>query len=364
MNNHYRNCLEINLTRLKSNFMALQQATSPLEVMAVLKAGAYGLGARRIAEALIDAGAQRLAVADLHEALELKTHAVPILILGDLIPEEVPVAITEGFELPVGSFEKAELISSYALEQDRRVKIHLVIDTGMGRLGIPLNQALEEIKRMKALPNLEFSGIYSHFPVAYTDRDFSMSQIAGFKQLLIDLEDESLKFEWIHIANSDGIQNISEACMKPFNLVRTGLNLYGCFDLEGERRIDLEEILTLKSRLVRVRTLAAGTTLGYGRSYELREDQRVGTVAIGYADGFPMSEEAGVLVNGKFCKVLGRVSMDYITIDLSEVEDACSGDEVLCLGEGISVADWAKWKGTLTYEIICSLGKRVKRLYK
>ena len=231
MNKHYRNHLEINLTRLKSNFVALSQAMAPLQVMAVLKADAYGLGARKIAEALIEAGAHRLAVADLHEALELKTHAVPILILGDLIPEEVPYAIAEGFELPVGSFEKAELISKHALEQDRKVKIHLVIDTGMGRLGIPLEQALSEIKCMRELPNLELSGIYSHFPVAYTDREFSLTQIESFKKLLVKLERDSLSFEWVHISNSDGIQNMPEACMKPFNLVRTGLNLYGCFDL-------------------------------------------------------------------------------------------------------------------------------------
>ena len=343
--------------------MKLNQAVAPQEVMAVLKAGAYGLGAKKVASALIDAGARRLAVADLHEALELKTHAVPILILGDLIPEEIKPAIESGFELPLGSLEKAQLISEEAQRKHCNVNVHLVIDSGMGRLGIPIEQALEDIQEINQLDGLNLVGLYSHFPVAYTDRDFSLEQIHLMKKLLADLSECGINFDWIHIANSDGIQNIPEACVSPFNLVRTGLNLYGCFDLEGERRVDLQEVVSLKSRLVRVRSLNAGSTLGYGRTYKLEQDQLVGTVAIGYADGFPMSENAGVIVRGQFCLVLGRVSMDYITIDLTKVPEAQSGDDVTCIGEGISISDWARWKGTLTYEIICSLGKRVKRLY-
>ena len=364
LNKHYRNHLRIKLSVLQSNFKALQEVVSPLGLMAVLKADAYGLGAQIIGKALIDAGAEKLAVADLHEAMELKNEAVELLILGDLIPEEIFLAVQQNFQLPIGSIEKARLVSREAVRQGCQVKIHLVIDTGMGRLGIPMACARREILEIAALENLEMVGIYSHFPVAYTDREFSLQQIDLFKELLSFLNGESLSFEWIHIANSDGIQNLSEACELPFNLARTGLNLYGCFDLQGERRVELNEILDLKSRLVRVRVLKAGSTLGYGRTYELKKDKRIGTVAIGYADGFPMSEEAGVMVNGHFCPVLGRVSMDYITVDLDVVPEAESGDEVICIGEGISIADWARWKGTLTYEIICSLGKRVERVYR
>jgi alanine racemase len=146
--------------------------------------------------------------------------------------------------------------------------------------------------------------------------------------------------------------------------VRSGLNLYGCYDLEGDRRTNLNNVLTLKSRLVRVRKLKAGSSIGYGRECILEKDTLVGTVAIGYADGFPMNSQAYLLHKKRKCKLLGRVSMDYITVDLSLCSDAKSGDEVTCLEDEVTVSDWALWKQTITYEVICSLGQRIKRQYK
>ncbi|EDM28358.1 alanine racemase [Lentisphaera araneosa HTCC2155] len=359
MAHQHRNTLSIDLRALKENFHKLEKLSSPSQVMPVLKANAYGLGAKEIAAELKESGATIIAVADLNEALDLRDLDLDILILGDIIPEEIPLAIRNNFILPIGSLESAQLISAHAGE--RRVFCHLVIDSGMGRLGIPAAQALEEFAEIAKLEKLHFDGVYTHFPVAYSDREFSLQQIEAFKDFLNQCPHT---FKRIHIANSDGIHNIPEACQAPFNFVRTGLNLYGCFDLEGAQRVQLEPILTLASRLVRVRELNAGMSIGYGREWLLEKTTLVGTVALGYADGFPFNTKAYVLYQGHKCPVIGRISMDYITIDLSQCPNAKSGDAVLCLGDAIPVAKWAKWKGTITYEIICSLGQRIKRIYK
>ncbi|MDD7987507.1 alanine racemase [Lentisphaera marina] len=355
----HRNTLSIDLKAIKRNFLKLENLSQSASVMPVLKANAYGLGAKEIASTLKDSGAQIIAVADLNEALELRDLDIDILILGDITPEEIPLAIRNNFILPVGSFESAQIISQHAGE--RRVFCHLVIDSGMGRLGIPIKNALKEFADIAKLDKLHFDGVYTHFPVAYSDRDFSLQQIDQFKEFL---ESCPIKFKCIHIANSDGIHNIPEACQAPFNYVRTGLNLYGCFDLEGQQRVELEEVLQLESRLVRVRELEAGTSIGYGRECILDKKTLVGTVALGYADGFPFNKQAYVLYKGFKCPLLGRISMDYITIDLSPYPTAKSGDLVLCLGGEVPISKWAKWKGTITYEIICSLGQRIKRIYK
>jgi len=355
---HHRNILTVNLSKLKQNFEAIQSISSPSTLMPILKANAYGLGSNIIARSLKEAGAKIIAVADLQEALELRDLDIDILILGDIIPEEIPLAIRNNFILPIGSLETAKMISQIA--DNRQVYCHVVIDSGMGRLGIPINQAKEEFANIAKLSNLKLEGIYSHFPVAYEDRNYSLNQLDNFKKLITDLH---YKFKYIHLANSDGIHNIPEACDTPFNLVRSGLNLYGCYDLEGDRRTKLESVLSLKSRLVRVRKLKAGTSIGYGRKCILEKDTLVGTVALGYADGFPMSNHAYLLHKKRKCPLLGQVSMDYITVDLSLCPDAQSGDEIISLGNEITISDWARWKKTITYEVICSLGQRIKRKY-
>jgi alanine racemase len=194
-------------------------------------------------------------------------------------------------------------------------------------------------------------------------------QIEKFLNLLENLSSKGISFSKIHIANSDAINNFPMTYHTPFNYVRTGINIYGSFDNEGQRILNLEPILTLKTKLAAVRTLPAGMTLGYGCTYKLMKDTRVGTIAAGYADGLPLalSNRGYVIINGSLCPVLGRVSMDYTTVSLEDAPDAKIGDEVICLGgEGprsISVDDWAQIKGTHAYEIICSFGTRVARRY-
>jgi alanine racemase len=360
-----RNFLEINLPRISKDYGAICSALAPLEAMSVLKADAYGLGVQEIFKCLKDSGCTKFGVADLEEAAAISGEGHDTYILGDYIAEEVSGIVELDIIAPVTSAAQAEALNLEAEKQNRKVRVQFLIDTGMGRLGIPIDSAYREICRCYQYDNLEFTGIYSHFPYAYGDKGFSNSQVQMMADLLKKLETAGITFEEVHISNSDGIHNISESKEAPFNIARTGINLYGCFDLEGEKTIDLEQVVTLKSRLVAKRTLKEGTSIGYGRTYTLDTEKLVGTVAIGYADGLPisLSNSGFLIIRKKKCPILGRVSMDYTTVDLSSVPDAACGDEVICLSDEIPVSDWAVSAGTITYDIICSIGNRVKRVY-
>jgi len=360
-----RSVLEIDLNLLRDNYQKIAKAVSPLNVIPVLKANAYGLGVRPIATALAESGASVFALAELSEALEITDLGIPLQILGAILEDDIPEIICNGIIAPVSDMEGAKMLSVEALKQKCIANCHVSVDTGMGRLGVLQNHAEAFIRELVKLPALNISGIYSHFPFAYEDYDFSCHQVTALIQLIDKLKLDGIEFETIHMANSDGIHNIKPSTQAPFNMVRTGINLYGCFDLDGRKTIELKEILTLKSKLVSVRELPWGSSIGYGRSYRLPKTMNVGTVAIGYADGLPlsMSNSGRMRINGIDCPIIGRVSMDYTTISLENVPDAKVGDEVICLGDGITVAEWAKSKGTITYEIICSIGNRVQRNY-
>jgi alanine racemase len=358
--------LEIDLDRLGSNYQAITAHCAPLRVMAVLKANAYGLGVRGIAERLVAEGVDAIGVAELREAAAVCDLGVPVHILGALLSSEVAEVVRLGIVAPVTDVEGARRLSIESVQQGRDTPIHFLVDTGMGRLGIPLREAREAIPLIASLPGLFCHGIYSHFPEAYGDAPFSNQQVTEFDQLLADLAKRGLSFKSIHLANSDGINNIEASIQAPFTMVRTGINLYGVFDMAGARSLPLRPVLRMTTQLVAVRELPAGSNVGYGRTCTLDKETRVGTVAIGYADGLPMAMSNGggcVVVRGRRCPILGRVSMDYTTVDLTAVPDAGPGDEVICLGDEITVADWAAAKGTITYEVICSFGNRVERRY-
>jgi alanine racemase len=178
-----------------------------------------------------------------------------------------------------------------------------------------------------------------------------------------------MKFRCIHIAASDAINNFPEAARAPFNWVRTGINLHGSFDPNGRRALEVEPVLTLKTRVAQVRKLPAGTTLGYGRTWKLKKDSLIATISAGYADGLPLAltNRGSVFIGGRRCPIVGRISMDYTTVDITGTKGVKSGDEVVCLGrcgdDSITPDDWARLKDTHAYDIICSLGTRVKRVF-
>ncbi|MDQ3002089.1 MAG: alanine racemase [Fibrobacterota bacterium] len=361
--------LEVDLESIRLNFRQIQKTVLPAQVMAVLKANAYGLGSVPVAEVLVDAGANRLGVAELKEAARLvKRFSVPVQIIGGVLASEISECVRRGVVCPILDLAMAKILSKEAKKQGRKTKVHIKVDTGMGRLGIPYFQAYQEIRKILELPGLVFEGIYSHFPNANNPMsDKSMEQVTLFRALLKELEGAGISFPLVHMANSDGINNFQESY---FNLVRTGINLYGVFDLSGLRSYRLSPSLTLKTTLISKRRLPAGFTIGYGGTHVLLRDTWVGTVPSGYADGVPLaaSNSGQILIRGKACPIIGRVSMDYLTVDLNECPASKVGDAVILVGKSgkreITIEDWARIKQTHPYDIICSLGNRVERVYR
>ncbi len=367
---HGRVWLEISLGTLRGNYEKIRDAVHPCSVIAVLKANAYGLGVKKIAASLAKAGVSGFGVAELNEALIIKKLGKPVQILGAILPEEIAEAVRHGIILPVTDYETAKLISEESLKQKKITECHFLIDTGMGRLGTVASKAEKVIRKSVKLPNIDLAGIYTHFPVAYqAGGEYTFDQIKKFLGILEKLSKSGIRFRKIHCANSDAVNNFPFTYKEPFNHVRTGINIHGSFDTEGKKSLKLKSVLTLKTKLAAVRTLDSGTSIGYGCTYTVPRKMSVGTISAGYADGLPLalSNRGYVIIRGKPCEILGRVSMDYTTVSLDQVPDAECGDEVICLGgEGlhmITVEAWAQLKGTHPYDIICSFGSRVKRCY-
>ena len=363
--------LEVDLGKLSENFLEIRRRVAPARVAAVLKANAYGLGVLPVAETVRAAGAAMFGVAEINEAIELVPLGLPVQILGNLLPDEIAPAVEYGLICPLNDLEMARRISAEAVRQNRVVRGAVTVDSGMGRLGLQVAEAAPEILAMRGLPNLELHAIYSHFSTAYLRYDdYSLQQLTRFKTLLAELAGAGLTFPEVHMAASDALNNFPESTRPPFTLARCGINMYGYYDNSVQQSMQLAPVVELKTRLAAVRTLRAGASIGYGRMHRLLRDTRVGTIAAGYADGLPLalSNRGYVLVRGRLCPVLGRISMDYTTISLDDVPEAVPGDEVVCFGHQgdrfLPLEEWAQLKGTHAYELLCSIGTRVRRVYR
>jgi alanine racemase len=375
-----RVAVEIDLDALVRNYRRIAEHVKNLDVLCVLKANAYGLGVSPFALALAKAGCRSFGVAEPYEAEELCSTfeaanlKADVQILSSILPDEILPMVERGVILPVTGLEEAHLISDAAHKAGKKARVHFKIDTGMGRLGIPafgedgINKALSVICDCLALQGLECEGIFSHCAMAYDPADpFTSNQIALFKSLVQALAEKGISFKRVHMAASDAVNNFPETLSPPFNTVRTGINLHGSFDPNGLRALNVESVLSLKTRVAQVRNLPAGTSLGYGRTYTLSSPSKIAVISAGYADGLPLQlgNRGFVFIGGKRCPVVGRVSMDYATVDVSNVEGVKIGDEVICFGrcgdDAITPDDWAALKGTHPYDIICSLGSRVLR---
>ena len=368
--------VEIDLQALVRNYRKIAAHVKPMDVLCVLKANAYGLGVAAYAKALVEAGCTQFGVAEPYEALELlkvlKGRAgVEVQMLSSVLPDEIPEMVKAGVILPITDLAEAKLVSAAAVKAKRTAKVHFKLDTGMGRLGILAKDALGTIRAVKALPGLDCEGIFSHCPMAYEPKDpFTAKQIKLFTSIVAACAKEGIRFKKVHMAASDAINNFPETAKAPFTLVRTGINLHGSFDPYGRKALKVEPVLTLKTRVAQVRELPAGTTLGYGRTWCLNAPAKVATISAGYADGLPLAltNRGFVFIGGRRCKIVGRISMDYTTVDVTDVPGVKAGDEVICFGkcgrDAITPDDWAALKGTHAYDIIYSLGTRVQRQIK
>lgn len=364
----HRVVLKINLDTIATNYQAVVRHVAPCLVMPILKANAYGLGVEPIARALVQAGAQRIGVAEPYEALQLLPLGVPIQLLSGVLPDELEAMIGAGVILPLVSLEHAQHMSRIAQRLGRTAKVHVKVDTGMGRAGVLWTHANALLREVATLPNIEMEGLFTHFPMAYeADSQMTQTQVKRLLDIYYQAAAENITFKYLHAANSDAINNAPLAYQAPFNLVRSGINLHGAFDAAGTLRVPLHPVLTLTARLAQIRELPAQMSIGYGHTYTLSKKTRIGTVCAGYADGLPLalSNCGYVLLHGKKASIVGRISMDYLTVDLCEIPEASVGDTITLIGrEGeheIRVEDWAAAKQTHAYDIICSIGSRVAR---
>lgn len=363
--------VEVDISKLVANYKKIAAAVKPAKVLSILKANAYGLGVLPYATALAKTDTAGFGVAEPFEALQLVgKFGKPVQIMSAALPDEIPAMVEAGVILPITDVVEAKAIDVAAAKLHKKAKVHFKLDTGMGRLGILAKDAPMVIREVKGFEHLDCEGIFSHFPMAFDPaNDFTNDQIDLFIRILKDVARDGITFKVVHIAASDAINNFPRAAKTPFTMVRTGINLHGSFDPNGRRALKVESVLTLKTRVAQVRDLPAGTTLGYGRTWCLAKPTRIATISAGYADGLPLAltNRGHVIINGAACPIVGRLSMDYTTVDVSHAGDVKPGDEVICLGgEGryrITPDDWAALKGTHAYDIICSFGNRVERVY-
>ncbi len=359
-----RSILKINSKALEYNFNSIRKYIGNKLIMVVLKANAYGLGLKQLAQYYQKIGAHRIGIAEVQEAENLQNLNIPIQILGSLTLDEIEKAVTYNLVLPITDLKMAQQISQEAKKQKKTIRVHFLIDTGMGQLGIYYKSADNIIKQCLLLDNLKFEGIYTHFSSANeSNNPKTLLQIQRFQKILNSIP---FQFYLVHSANSDAINNFKTSYD---NIVRIGINLYGVYDQSVNQTVPLKPTLSLESQLIAKRTLPKGATIGYGETYTLKKETTVGTIPLGYADGIPLasSNKGFVLIEGFKCSILGQVSMDYIVVDLTPNSNFKIGTLVILIGtsktQKISIEDWVKIKNTHPYEIICSLGARIKRIF-
>jgi alanine racemase len=366
--------IEISLLAIRENISAFRQIVSQrAQIMGIIKADAYGHGAVKVAGALRQAGVRNFGVALVQEGVELRENGFdePALILGYTPEEDFPAALRHKLTLTIYSYSQAALLARHAADMGTPARIHIKIDTGMGRIGfLPINHAAREIDEIAALPNLILEGVFSH--LAWADNPesgFTKVQYARFRDLLADLEKMGVEAGTRHIANSAATINF------PFthlDLVRIGISLYGLYpdaQMAVHPKIPLVPAMQVKAKLVHVKEVAEGTPLSYGCTFTTRRRSLIGTVPMGYADGIPraLSSNGDVLVKGKRCPIAGRICMDQFMVDLSGLDDVKVGEEVVFLGSQdgntITADEVAEKAGTISYEIVTRMSPRLPRIY-
>ena len=359
--------LIIKLNNLKENLKIVKRLIKRnTKILAVVKADAYGHGIKQISKFLYSLGIGHFGVATTEEAitiLENLPHAT-VLNFGKIYKKDIEISKRfRNYILTFSSFDCFNYIS----EKDS-IKIHLKIDTGMGRCGIFPEEINFFLEKLKLFKNIKFEGVYSHFPSADEDKNFTLMQIENFKKIKSHLNIAGFKNLIFHISNSDGIINFPEA---NFDMVRPGIMLYGSYWDEGKRKtLGLKPVMKLVSKVVDIKIFKKGMSVGYKRKFIIPEDNyKTALIPIGYGDGYTrfFSNCGEVLINGKKCKVIGLVSMDWIIVDVSNLDNVKIGDEVIFFGDEdgkLSVDYIAQKIGTISYEIFCNINHRVKRIYK
>ncbi len=358
--------LEIDLDRLDRNLEQVQRwVGDEVDILLTVKADAYGHGAVQVAHAA-QTRVRVFGVATVDEAVELHDSGIKnqILILSPVLETEIAAVARHGFAITLSGADFADAI---ARQNVPPIPVHVEVDTGMGRTGVPEEEALDEIRRIAASSAVRLEGVYTHFPVSDSDADYTRAQVARFVDLVARLRAAGVVIPTVHSANSAAVDGVREAHM---NLVRPGLLAYGLHPSGDKPGVDVTPIMSWKSRIVRVRRVPKGKSISYGRSFVTERASVIGVVPVGYGHGYPfhLSGRGMMLVGGHRVPIVGRVTMDMTMVDLTELpESPRAGDEVVLVGsqgnQTLSFHDIAAWGDTICYEIMCGISKRVPRTY-
>ena len=364
MNETYRCWAEIDRNALRHNAKVVRDRIGSAEFLAVVKANAYGHGMVGVAETLAN-DVQLFGVANLEEATTLRAALPhPIIILGPAIPQERSTIVARGFIPSVSTLEEAQDFDRLA--GDGPVAINLKVDTGMGRMGVVEPEAVAVFKKVATLAKIKIHSVSTHMPVSNEDADYTRDELVRFRKIVEQFRAEVPGNYKAHVLQSAGVLAFADPI---FDIVRGGILLYGISPLPEFHKL-LKPVMTWKTRIALIREMPKGSSISYGRTFITPRTMRVATLSAGYADGYPRhlsNRDTAVLVRGKRCALLGRVTMDLIMIDVSEIEDVDLGDEVVLMGrqgdEEMSCAELAEKANTITWEIITRVGSRVRRVY-
>ncbi|MDP8290454.1 MAG: alanine racemase [Candidatus Susulua stagnicola] len=361
--------IEVDLRALRHNLRAVKKYLGRgVRIVATIKQSAYGHGLLSVARELGRQGVDYFGVGSVEEAIALREDGFDgsLLVLSAVLNEFVDHFIRYNITPTVVDLSFARKLDKAARRVNRIIPIHVKIDTGMGRLGVYYNKAHDFIKKLYNLKNLSFEGIYTHFPVADSDKKFTNNQISIFNNFIKQLARERITFKFCHCANSIGIIKYPNV---HFNMARPGLVLYGIESAKG-LNLKLKPVLSLKSKVIFIKKINKGRSISYGRSYIAKGTRNIATVAVGYADGYPwaLSNKSRVIIKDNFFNLAGRVCMDHVMIDLGKRNDIKVGDEVVLVGrrkrKKIDIEELAKIAGTISYEIVSCLSLKIPRIYK
>lgn len=372
MGKYYRVYADIYLDAIEKNVDALLSATKEgTRAIAVVKADGYGHGDVAVSKTVYNK-VFGYAVATIDEAVNLRENGIdkPILILGFINPDDYSKLVEHDVDATIFDVETATMLSDAAVNAGKKALCHIKVDTGMRRIGLePNDEGIQIIKEIKALPMIEARGIFTHFAASdELDKTSAHLQLQKFNTFVEQLNKEGITFEYKHCSNSAGIIDMPEANM---DLVRLGISLYGMYpsDFVNKENVVLTPALELKSHVSMVKTVAAGEKVSYGGTFITTRPTTLATVSIGYGDGYPraLSSKGYALINGKKAPIVGRVCMDQMMVDATDIGEVNRNDTVTLIGRDgdnyISVEEIAELAGTFNYEFVCDLGKRIPRNY-
>ena len=356
---------------LRGNFKQIRALVGPrVKILAMVKANGYGHGAVAVAKTLAAAGADAFGVATVEEGIELRRARIgqPILVLAGAYLEQLPQFLQYRLTPVVHEVATLKALDSRLLRLKATLPIEIEVDTGMGRIGFPAGEIDTWLPALAKLKTVKLHGVFSHFADAETANErYTQKQLKRFNQVLTRFAEAKILHRSSHMAKSAAL--ITEPAAH-FSMVRPGLILYGMFPAPAlKKKIDLKPVLSWKTRIIQLKRVAAGTPVGYGRTFVAKRNSVIATLPVGYADGYHrlFSNHAQVLVRGKHAPVVGRVSMDLTTIDVTDIRNVQQGDEVVLLGyQGsaeIGADEIASWANTISYEIFTSISDRVPRIH-